>query len=162
MPGGEDIRLESSNAEVEVPDTVHVPAGQTSATFRVESLGVSACTAKIAAAVNENSNAKVLSVVRPKLDSISVAPATVKGGTPSELTLNLVADAPHGGVNIRLASSNSSFATLPSSIVIPEGARSIKVNVTTYRWSNVSPKSIKLTAAIPGDGAKITYLSVTR
>ena len=162
MAGGEDIVLESNIAEVVVPDTVHVPAGQTVATFRVESQGTSACTAKIAASVNDSATSKVLTVVRPKLDSISVSPGTVRGGTPSELTMNLAADAPTEGVTIRLASSNSAIASVPSSVVIPEGARSFRVKITTSRWSNASPKSIKITAAIPGDSAKVGFVIVTR
>ena len=162
MPGGEDVVVECNTAEVSVPDTVHVPAGQTSATFRVESQGISACTAKIEASVNNNATAKVLTVVRPKLDSLTVSPETVKGGVASEVTLYLLADAPPEGVLIRLASSNSSVASVPSTVVIPEGARSVTVKITTYRWSNATPKSVKLTAAIPGDSAKVGFVNVTR
>ncbi|HEX5941585.1 MAG TPA: hypothetical protein VFY66_04875, partial [Anaerolineales bacterium] len=58
----------------------------------------------------------------PGLSSFTLNPTSVGGGLASTGTLTLNAPAPSGGAVINLVSSNTGVATVPVSIIVPEGS----------------------------------------
>ena len=80
--------------------------------------------------------------------SFHLNPIEVGGGGPSDATLRLASPAPDGGVQVTLTSSNYSVATPPSSVFIPEGARSAVFSINTASVAN--ELAVKITASYPG------------
>src|SRR5205085_7228394 len=67
------------------------------------------------------------------LSSLTLNPTSVVGGSPSTGTVTLTAAAPAGGVTVSLSSSKTTVATVPSSVLVPQGATSKTFTVTTLR-----------------------------
>jgi len=65
------------------------------------------------------------------LSSLSLNPTSVTGGNSSTGTVTLSGAAPSGGAQIALSSSNTSVATVPSSVTVPAGATSASFMVST-------------------------------
>ncbi len=127
--GGVLVSLSSSSAFAIVPGSVAVAAGSTSAVFPVTTTAVDAdATATITAAYGGASQAATLTItLQPpppaSLSSLSLAPASVQGGTSSTGTVALSGAAPSGGAVIALSSSTPS-ATVPASLAVAAGATS--------------------------------------
>jgi hypothetical protein len=88
-----------------------------------------------------------LNVTPPALQSIAVAPTSVLGGAPATGTVRLTGPAPAGGVVVKL-SSNNGVATVPATVLVPEGATSANFPVTTRRTS--VKKKVTLTGRLRG------------
>jgi hypothetical protein len=65
------------------------------------------------------------------LASVSLNPATIKGGTSSQGTVTLSGPAPAGGALVKLASSKIAVATVPANVTVPAGSTSVTFTVTT-------------------------------
>ena len=141
--GGIQVSLSSSNPSLaSVPTTVTVPAGSTSATFTVSTSGVATTEqATITASYNGAIQSAVLTVT-PFLTSLTLNPVIVIGGNSSTGTVQLAAAAPSGGIQVSLSSSNSSVATVPSSVTVAAGATSAGFVVTTTAVSAETPVTI--------------------
>ncbi|HYI12032.1 MAG TPA: carboxypeptidase regulatory-like domain-containing protein [Thermoanaerobaculia bacterium] len=137
----------SSSASAPVPATVSVPVGQTSAAFTINTASVSADTsAVITASSNNTSKTATLTLVASNaLASVAVSPAAVEGGTTVDGTVTLGAAAPAGGANVSLFSSDTSLATVPPSIVVPEGSLSETFSVLTSKVSASTAATISAT-----------------
>jgi thermitase len=85
---------------------------------------------------------------QPSLSSLSLNPTSVVGGNSSTGTVTLTAPAPSGGFVVNLSSSNTSVATVPSSVTVPAGATSANFTVATNPVSSV--RSVTITAAAGG------------
>jgi RHS repeat-associated protein len=122
------IPLTTSGAIVEVPTSVTVPAGQTSAIVPVISLSLGTVT--ISATLNGTVTATV-QVVAPPITVTSVTPAlTLPKGKPGVLRVTVSA-APTEPVVITLNSSTPTVATTPGSVTIAAGALGADVPVFT-------------------------------
>jgi thermitase len=88
------------------------------------------------------------SPTQPSLSSLSLNPTSVVGGNSSTGTVTLTAPAPSGGFVVNLSSSNTSVATVPSSVTVPAGATSANFTVATNPVSSVT--SVTITAAAGG------------
>ena len=65
----------------------------------------------------------IVKISAPNLTGVSLAPATVTGGSANSTgTVTLNAAAPTGGAIVTLASSNTNAATLPPSVTVAAGA----------------------------------------
>ena len=64
------------------------------------------------------------------LQSVSLNPTSIAGGNTVQGTVTLTAGAPAGGATVTLASSNTSVATVPSSVVVAQGSPSATFTVT--------------------------------
>lgn len=84
------------------------------------------------------------------LQSVAVSPTSVAGGTAVQGTVTLSTGAPAGGATVTLASSNPAAATVPASVVVPQGSASATFNVTTLVVASST------TADISGTYAGIT------
>lgn len=86
--------------------------------------------------------------VQPVLESLSLNPARVTGGTPSTATASLSLAAPAGGLTVTLSSSDPATAAVPASVTIGAGASSATFPVTT---SAVTVRAdVRITASMGG------------
>jgi len=142
--GGAAVSLTSSNSAVaKVPASVTVSGGGTSGSFTVTTGSVTTATGvQLKAAYSGAIVSATLTVQpstvspppsAPSLASLSLAPSTVRSGSSSQGTVTLSGAAPAGGVQVNLASSNTSVATVPASVTVPAGASSATFAVQTRR-----------------------------
>jgi hypothetical protein len=142
--GGAAVSLTSSNSAVaKVPASVTVSGGGTSNSFTVTTSSVTTATdvqlkaAYSGAIISATLTIQPTTVSPPpsalSLASLSLAPSTVRSGASSQGTVTLSGPAPAGGVQVNLFSSNTSVATLPSSVVVPAGASAATFIVQTGR-----------------------------
>ncbi|HSI71847.1 MAG TPA: hypothetical protein VK934_01610 [Fimbriimonas sp.] len=87
-------------------------------------------------------------------------PSWVQGPAIVTATLTLSDPAPVGGLPIDLTSSLPSVASVPASIVVPEGATTVDFTVTCYAASK--SQTVKIRAAHKGSGAGLAYIKVVR
>jgi uncharacterized protein (TIGR03437 family) len=159
--GGMVVNLQSSNAGVQVPASVTVPAGQRSVTFPVTSGATSASVSvTITATLGGCSAASAAVTVNPAIcvQFISLSSSSVPGGIGLTGTVTLSAVAPAGGIVVGLASSNPA-ASPAASVTIPAGQSSATFNVTTTAVPANTPASI--TASVGGCGQLSATVVVT-
>jgi hypothetical protein len=84
----------------------------------------------------------------PSLAGIALNPGSVVGGNTSQGTASLTSAAPSGGAVVTLSSSNTSAATVPTSVTIPAGAFSATFTVSTT--SVTASTSATITGAFGG------------
>ena len=125
--GGAQVILASSNAAAaQVPSSVIVSAGGTTATFTVSTKAVLVSTSvTISAAYGGVSRAASLTVnprPLPTVSSLTLNPSSVIGGLQASTgTVTLSGPAPAGGAQITLSSSNGAARTA-STVIVPAGA----------------------------------------
>lgn len=143
--GGMNVTLASSNPNAQVPASVQVNAGATSATFAITTSAVGATTAaSIHATLAGGSKAATLTIRPAALTSLHLAPSTLTGGKSSVGTVTLNGPAQSGGVNIPLSSSKAS-AHLPATVHVNTGATSATFTITTSAVNSVTAASIQAT-----------------
>ena len=158
--GGAKVLLSSSNpAVVQVPASVTVPAGATSAIFTVTTSAVSASTqSTISASYGGGMQTATLTVAPPIVSSLTLNPASVLGGVQSSTgTVTLNGPAPAGGARVLLSSSNTAAAQVPASVTVPAGATRATFTVTT---SAVAASTQSTISASYGGGTQTATLTV--
>jgi Domain of unknown function (DUF4082)/Putative Ig domain/Bacterial Ig domain len=158
--GGAQVLLSSSNTgAAQVPPSVTVFAGGTSATFTVSTSAVAAVTpVAISASYGGVTQTALLTVGPPSLSSFAVNPTSVIGGTQSSTgTVTLSGPAPVGGAQVTL-SSNNGAASVSSSVIVPAGATSATFTVSTSVVAMVTPVAI---SASYGGVTQTATLTVT-
>ena len=144
--GGAFVSLTSSNAAAaQVPASIEVAAGATSATFAVTTSPVAAnISVTITATRNSIARTATLTVTAPGavLNAVSVSPATVQGGGASTGTVTLSGPAPAGGTVVSLTSSNTAAAQVPASVTVTAGATTATFTVTTSPVGANTPVTI--------------------
>jgi trimeric autotransporter adhesin len=148
--GGALVALATSNpAAATVPASVTVPAGSISAGFTVSTFAVAASTGVTINASYGGVNAPAsLTVNPPAVNSVSLNPATVTGGSPSTGTVVLTGVAPAGGAVVTLGSTNAAVAGVPASVTVPAGTTGTTFTVTTTVVA--SPTAVTITATYGG------------
>jgi hypothetical protein len=71
----------------------------------------------------------------PLLQSLSITPASVAGGTNATGTVFLSAPAPSGGATVTLATNNSAAAQAPGIVTVPAGQTAASFSITTFAVS---------------------------
>jgi len=128
---GFTVNLSSNAAIAQVPATVVVPSGASSATFNVTTSAVQAIgTAIISATAGTVMKTVTMTINPASLIGLTVLPSTVAGGATAVGTVSLTGNAPPGGVSIGL-SSNNADAIVPATVLVPAGASTATFNVTT-------------------------------
>jgi len=92
------------------------------------------------------------------LSSLSVNPTSVTGGNSSTGTVTLSGPAPTGGAQITLSSSNTTAASVPSSVTVAAGATSATFTVSTTAVA--ASTTVTITAAYSG-ATRSASLTVT-
>ena len=90
------------------------------------------------------------------LSSVTLNPAAVIGGTSAIGTVTLTAAAPAGGATVALASSNTTLAKVPASVVIPAGSTSANFTITTFSTRKTATVTITATYAGVSKAAALT------
>ena len=91
------------------------------------------------------------------ISSLVLAPATVAGGGTSTATVTLTSAAPAGGATVTISSSNTLWATAPTSVLVLAGQTSATFTVTSFIVPVV--ESVTMTAAY-STGTKTATLTV--
>jgi photosystem II stability/assembly factor-like uncharacterized protein len=159
--GGVVVTVSSSNpAAAAVPASVIVPAGASSANFTVSTSPVSVATAVTISATGGGATASAeLTVTPATISSVTLNPASVRGGKESTGTVALNGPAPAGGVIVTLSSSDAIVASVPGSVSIPAGATTARFTVSTQRVG--SSTTVTISASLDGV-IKSAVLIVTR
>ena len=151
--GGILITLSSDTPAVAstVP-SVTVLQGATTATFAITTHVVSALTSvTFTASFSGSSQKTVLTVTPPTVTSVTLNPASVKGGLNSTGTVTLSDPAPAAGVVVALSSANTAVAGVPGSVTVASGSTTATFNVTTSPVSADTP--VVLTASVGASNA---------
>jgi len=159
--GGAIVTLQSSStAAAQVPPSVTVPAGSTSATFVVTTSAVASNTSSLITGTLGQSQSATLTVTAVTLSALSVNPTLVVGGNSSIGTVTLNSAAPTGGSVVTLQSSNTAAAQVPTSVTVPAGNTSTTFVVTTSAVA--SNTSSLITGTLGGSqGATLTINAAT-
>jgi hypothetical protein len=152
--GNAVVALASSNTILAVvPNSVTVPASQTSATFTVNAAQVTATATVVISATYQNVTKSATLTINPPgatgptLSAVSLSPTSVIGGSASTGTVTLSAAAPTSGAAVSL-SDNSTATTVPASVTVPAGATTANFTVTTT--SVTASTSATVSAAFGG------------
>jgi hypothetical protein len=160
-PGGGTIVTLASDTPglASVPGTVLVPAGETSASFRVITRPAKAIpTVMISASLAQASRIAPLMILPIGLAAVAVRPGAVTGGTQAAGTILLSGPAPAGGALVILMST-SAAAAVPVSVIVPEGTSKATFPVTT---SAVTQDQWVVLFATYGGVTQTTRLAVRR
>ncbi len=153
--GGVLINLSSNSPAVQVPGSVMIPAGQTSATFQLTAASTpSAQNVTITASLNGISKTLSLVVNPPCIGNLGLSASVVAGGTGLTGTVQLSAPAPDGGLVVNLQSSDP-HVQVDASVTIPAGKTSADFSIST------TPGSATLQAAITASVGGCAGVSVT-
>jgi len=147
---GATIQLQSSDASAMVPNGgVVIPSGQTSASFTIATAAVTAArTVTITAAYGGLRQTATLTVTPPAsatLTGVTISPGYVTGGANATGTVALGAAAPVGGINVSLK-SNSAYAQVPASVIVPQGATTASFTISTSHVPSTQTVTITATA----------------
>jgi hypothetical protein len=157
-----EVALASSNPVVaSVPASVTIPANASSAVFAITTTVVDTVTPVSISATYQKTAAATITV-NPSpalLASLTLNPLTIDAGASATATVTLTAGAPAGGSTISLSSVQqpTGFATLPSSVTIPQGATSANFTVSTKTCQH----GAATLSAVYGGDIKSTVLTVT-
>src|SRR5437763_1057453 len=142
--GGGTVSLTTDNPSIiHVPASVTIPAGNSATSFSIGTSPVSGLptggnvfasaggvTKSIFVNVSADPNAP------PLLQSMTITPTSVRGGTNATGTVFLSAPAPAGGISVTLATSNANAARVPGIVNVPGGQTSASFTVTTFAVGN--------------------------
>ncbi len=156
------VSLASSSASATVPATVTVPANSSTATFTVNTWGVSsAASATISATLLNSISSAVLTVTPPSALGVSFNPSTVTAGTSSIGTVTLNAAAGPAGLVVNLSSANSSVVSVPATVTVPANQTSVTFNANTSQPTATGPVAVTGTAGTVTGSGSLTVTQIT-
>jgi hypothetical protein len=123
--GGTVVELDADTDAANVPASVTVPAGSTSATFTFNTDAVAVDTlATIVGAANGTSASDTVTIQAPVLNNFVLDFPTRTVGTSQRARVYIDSNAPVGGMDITIMLVNpSTGVTVPATVNIPEGLR---------------------------------------
>jgi hypothetical protein len=137
--GGAVVNLTSDNPSIlQVPPTISIAEGNSTNSFTFATSRVSVLSGtRINATAGGVTRSIFVNVAPdpnapPLLQSMTISPASVTGGTNATGTVFLSAPAPSGGIFVTLATSNSSVAQAPGIVNVPGGQTSASYTLTTF------------------------------
>jgi hypothetical protein len=160
------VNLTTDNPSIiHVPADVTIAAGNSTNTFTIGTSSVSGLSTggNVFASAGGVTKSIFVNVAPdpnapPLLQSVTISPASVAGGTRATGTVFLSAPSPSGGISVTLATSNSSAAQVPGIVNVPAGQTSANFSVTTFAVS--ANTSVTITAFY--DTTRSATLTVTR
>jgi hypothetical protein len=133
------IELSTDDPAVNVPATVRVTGGATSAPFIVTTLPVGTITTAMISGKHDGVRKSVgLAIKPPLLTLISLNPAAVAGGSTSTATVQLDGNAPPGGIEVTLSSDKPNRAGVPPSVIVAAGTDSATFAVNTTPGESIA------------------------
>ena len=153
--GGTVVSLASSSLSALVPTSVTIPAGQMTTTFIVSTNLVSNDTSAVISATVYGVKVKsTLSILGPKVTSVTVASANVASTATTTGTVTLSTNAPVGGKVVTLSSSNTGVATVPVSVTVPAGSNTATFTITA--GTVAANTAVTITASTNGSSGTAT------
>lgn len=168
--GGMVVALASDNASVvNMPGSITMPEGASSASFTVTTLPVDAPSqVTISASTPGFIQSAVLEVDPPAPAALALSPTSVVGGGSSQATVTLNGPAPAQGVTLTVSTSDASAAAPPATVTVPAGATSASfavatnpVGALTQVTISVSDRGIVASAALNVLPATVSSLTVS-
>ena len=163
--GGATVTLESDNPSVvQVPATLSIAEGNSADSFTITTSSVAIKTSvRIDASLGGVTKSVFLNVGPnpddpPLLESLTIIPSSVPGGTNATGTVTLSTPAPDGGIFITLSSGDGSVAEVPPIVAVDGGQTSANFTVTTFPVAN---KTVVTITALFGNGVQTADLTVT-
>lgn len=146
--GGAVVALSDTNPAATVPSSVTVPAGATSATFRIAGTAVASAQAGSVTAAYGGVSKSAAVTVRPiGVLRLVLSPNPVVGPNPVTGTVTLECPAGTGGIPVSLLSSATAVASpAVSSFTVPAGSSTGTFQVLTADVAVASQASIRATA----------------
>jgi hypothetical protein len=137
---GGTVSLTTDNpAVLHVPASVSIPEGNSAVSFTIGTSAVSglATGGHVTATAGGVSKSIFVNVApdpnaAPLLQSMTISPASVTGGTNATGTVFLSTPAPSGGISITLSTSNSAVAQAPGIVTVPAGQTSANYTLSTF------------------------------
>lgn len=159
--GGFVINLSSNKPTVaNTSTTVTIPSGSTSATFPVVTFPVSSVqVATITATRGTFVQTANITVNPATAQSITMNPASVRGGNSSTATVTLSSPAPAGGLTLTVVSNRPEFVSHPATVVVPAGQSSVSFNISTTQVTLTV--GVTFTATTPGGSSVSSTLFIT-
>ena len=160
--GGSTIALASATAaSATVPATVVVPAGATSATFTVTGVNLAASgSSVISATYNTDVHNVTVNVTAAALTSISVSPKTIGVGQTTQLTVTLDGNAPTGGLDVTVTSSDTNAMADPGIITVPAGSSTITVASPATTSTLAHPITADYGVTLSGTDGSVTSTAI--
>ncbi len=156
--GGAAVTLSSNNTTAaQVPASITVAPGATTATFTITTSPVSSNTSVTISGTRGVTRTASLTVTAPVVSALSLNPTTVKGSSPSTGTVTISGPAPAGGTSVSLSSSATAVATVPASVSVAPGSTTATFTVSTKTVT--STRTVTITAA--KGASKTAVLTVT-
>lgn len=156
--GGATVTLTSNRANAQVPATVTVPQGSTSAGFTVTTTPVTTqTTATITASSAGSSRTGTLQLRVIQLASLSTALTSLAGGQATTGTVTLDAGAPGSGASVSL-SSNHAATSVPANVLVPTGSKTATFTVNTSAVASL----VNATLTATYNGSTVTCLLEVR
>jgi glucose/arabinose dehydrogenase len=129
--GGLTVSLSSSHAAVQVPPSVAVLAGSSTASFPVTtSPVVTSVSAVLTATLNGSVHATLNLIPPPAVIGLTFNPSFVVGGSTAAGTVTISVPAPSGGTVVALSSDNGAVS-VPPSVTVPEGSTTASFSAAT-------------------------------
>lgn len=157
-PDGGTLVTISSDGQVflTMPANITIPAGSTTGTFSITNPPnyVVAGTFQISASSAGVTKTAPL-VVTLKLTDLELPPQIASGATVSG-SVALSGPAPAGGAIVKLTSADTTAASVPAQITVPEGAQN--ASFTAKAGSVAQPKSVSVTGRHAGTTRSITVM----
>lgn len=157
---GFNLNLTSTGGGAVIPTHIPVNSGQNEGVLTIQTVAVpTADVTSVQARMNGTNARAMLTVLPPRLSSLTLAPSNPRGGTSSTGTVTLTGPAPAGGMAVKLLSAKPNVAGVPSSITVPAGATTATFTITTIAVTTNTTVAI---TAVQNMDSKTTNLSVTR
>lgn len=156
---GVQVQLSSDNPAVaSVPASLTIPAGQTSASVRVNTMPVpNRTTVRLTASLNGSHASGTLTVSPPAPIAFTIAPAAVLGGRTATATVVLNANAPSSGLQLRISNDNPARVWTPTSVNLRPGSRTAQFTIYTY--AGYGTAHVRITVATDS-GSRSATISV--
>jgi photosystem II stability/assembly factor-like uncharacterized protein len=153
--GGTVVSLVSSDPAIVVPSTVTIPTGAQFVTFPMTHTQVPSDRDVVFRATYGPS--QIYSATRarcPRIQTVVLNQSSVQGGSGAvvNMTVTLDVNAPPGGYVLALSSTDRNAATMPKTITIPAGIRTIVVPVTHKAVASSRVSTLKASHRYAGSG----------
>lgn len=152
--GGQTISLSSSITAVSVPASVLVPENAKSVSFPITTSAVSATASSFITASFETKTLQNTLTVNPLLGGLGLSSGRVSAGASLTGAVFLNGSAPAGGAVIALVSTDTSLATVPSTVTVPAGIGRFNFPIATSQVATA--KTVKIQATYAGNMVETT------
>jgi len=145
--GGVQLKVQSSESYVQLPGSVMVPAGATTATFNIQTVGVANIQiANIMVSNTLSSMGTTITIYPAVVSSVTVTPSPVVSGNSSTGFIKILGVAPPNGMAVILNVTKGAL-TVPNLVKVPTGANSASFTCTAKQVTSSSQVTVSASFA---------------